>query len=64
MPADIREQLDTIKAELARQNDDWRRAMRTIAALGATIVMVPNEFLEGLDAISRVAKERQQGVRA
>jgi hypothetical protein len=64
MPADIREQLETITAELARQNEDWRRALRTIAALGDAAVMVPNEFLEGLDAISRVAKERQQGVRA
>jgi hypothetical protein len=59
----IDERLDEIKAALARQNEEWHRARRALAGLGDVSVMVPNEFLEGLDALSRVSATRASGLR-
>jgi hypothetical protein len=63
MPFDIREQLAEIEAELARQNRQWEGARRALASRGSAPVTVPNEFLEGLEAISQVRTERQRGIR-
>jgi hypothetical protein len=63
MPFDIREQLAEIEAELARQNRQWEGARRALSSRGTAPVTVPNEFLEGLEAISQVGAERQRGIR-
>jgi hypothetical protein len=59
----IEAQLAGARSELARQDDQWLRTRRALAALGREPVAVPREFLSRLDALARGGARGDVGIR-
>jgi hypothetical protein len=50
MEPTIEELLEGIKADLKRQDEEWRRAREALLALGDARIAVPTEVLDQLEA--------------
>jgi hypothetical protein len=66
METTLEEQLEAIKAELKKQDEEWRRAKEAIAASGDVRIALPREVLEHLEARTTTTTARAVigGVRA
>ena len=51
------EGLATLKRELQAQDEAWKRACETLARLGRVSVLVPDEFVKQLEALTATRAE-------
>lgn len=60
----IEERRAEVNAELERQNDEWNLTRGALAQLGDTPVVVPNAFLQQLEALAHFAAHSRPAIRA
>jgi hypothetical protein len=60
---DVNEKLARLRVWLDRQDEEWNRARRALAAVEAATVSVPSAFLEQLDELAGLSPLRPNGVR-
>jgi hypothetical protein len=63
MATRFEEQLEAVKQELARQDEQWEQAKALLAGLGNVWLAIPREQLEEIDTATREPSRPFVGVR-
>jgi hypothetical protein len=64
MATRFEEQLEAVKQELARQDEQWEQAKALLTGLGKVWLAIPREQLEEIDTATRMPSCPIIGVRA